>query len=136
MGTVAQAKAHQADGISYNADNWVIGQLEAGTRLYKMMPASGPYYFNYEAYREFASDPSSMYGGLQVRVSKRYAMRVVVVEFEVQSSLSCPVCVCAANADFGGGGATQYFIDEAQRASHLFQSSPGWGLDGNGIGYF
>ena len=136
MASISDAVSHQTSGIGYAADLWSPSQLDPGTRLYKMMPSGGPYYFNYEAYRQFAENPESMYGGLQVRVSKRHPMRVVVVEYEVIRALRCPTATCEANGQFGCGGAQQYFITEGERDSHLYQSSPGWGLDGKGIGYF
>jgi hypothetical protein len=136
MASISDAIAHQTSGIGYAADAWTMATLENGVRVYKMMPAAGPYYFNYDGYREFGANPQSMYEGLQVRVSKRFSMRVVVVEYTVMSTFECPMCQCEANVQFGGGGAQQYFIDDADRDTFLYQTSPGWGLDGKGIGFF
>lgn len=136
MATIQEAVANQTGGIGYNADAWAMTRLEPGMRIYKMMPSNGAYYFNYEGYREFSHTPAAMYGGLQVRVSKRFPMRVVVVEYEIVSAISVPTCRCEANNDYGCGGAVQYYIDDAQRRQALYQSSPGWGLDGRGIAWF
>ena len=47
-----------------------------------------------------------------------------------------PTSFAISNGGYGDGGAQQFFITEEERATHLYQATPGFGIEDGQIAFF
>ncbi len=131
MASVVDARFNQFC-IGYEMDDWVLCDIAKGVRMYQLV--GGPpskYYFSQESLAQFGNTRVSMNGGLQVMANEEHGRRGLVAEFLVVKPFTTATAFCLANSgsrmtekgnwyiSIGGGGALQFFLNEAERDTYL-----------------
>ncbi|MFP1890274.1 VENN motif pre-toxin domain-containing protein, partial [Lonsdalea quercina] len=96
----------------YNADEWGMVTLPAGSRVYGGIPGQSSYYTSWDTLLDAGFSRESIFKNLQVSPHPEFGYRPQMGIYEITNDIRVPSGQIMANPLLGPGGATQYFIKD------------------------
>jgi len=124
------AVAYQTEGGVYQADSYIVTQLEKGFVIYGMLPGQSVFYTDKGTVEEGKGSYKALYGLMQIRPHPVYGYRTKLGKYEVLQDMYVATGKCFANETItvdgatetlGEGGGIQYVIFDYETSLKLLE---------------
>jgi hypothetical protein len=127
---IDKAVAYQTEGGVYNADSYIVTQLEKGAVIYGMLPGQSVFYTDKGTVDAGKGSYKAMYSLMQIRPHPVYGYRTKLGKYEVLQDMYVATGKCFANETItvdgvtetlGEGGAIQHVIFDYETSLKLLE---------------
>ncbi|WP_232012384.1 VENN motif pre-toxin domain-containing protein [Cedecea lapagei] len=106
----------------YTADDWNMGGLKAGDKVFGGIPGQSAYYTNESTLVNSGLSRESLFKSLQVSPHPEFGYRPKMGVYEVMNDIEIPMGTVSQNPLLGPGGGTQFFIKDYNSSLKLIDT--------------